>query len=110
MPARRPRRAVAALVVTGSIGLAAVGCSGGGEPSASAAAAVTVAPAEHTDVLSALPETVDGTKIVVASEKAFEESGVGGTPTVLVDGAPLPGGDALYDAAEFSKALRDAGL
>ncbi|MEV4942188.1 hypothetical protein [Streptomyces zaomyceticus] len=44
------------------------------------------------------------------AEKAFEASGVGGTPTALVDGAALPGGDALYDAAEFSKALRDAGV
>lgn len=47
---------------------------------------------------------------VADAEKAFEASGVGGTPTVLVDGAALPGGDALYDAAEFSKALRDAGV
>ncbi|MEU4064412.1 hypothetical protein AB0F25_18675 [Streptomyces wedmorensis] len=81
MPVRRSRHAVAALVVAGSIGLATVGCSGADEPSASAAAAVTAAPAEHTDVLSALPATVDGTKIVV----------VGGS-------------------AEFSRALRDAGV
>ncbi|MFF3839857.1 DsbA family protein [Streptomyces sp. NPDC001930] len=47
---------------------------------------------------------------VADSEKAFEDSGVGGTPTVLVDGAGLPGGDALYDAARFSEALRDAGV
>lgn len=47
---------------------------------------------------------------VVEAEKAFEDSGVGGTPTVLVDGTALPGGDALYDATEFSKALRDAGV
>ncbi|WP_406133480.1 DsbA family protein [Streptomyces zaomyceticus] len=47
---------------------------------------------------------------VADAEKAFEASGVGGTPTVLVDGTALPGGDALYDAAEFSKVLRDAGL
>ncbi|WP_306326293.1 DsbA family protein [Streptomyces venezuelae] len=47
---------------------------------------------------------------VADAEKAFEASGVGGTPTVLVDGAALPGGHALYDPAEFSKALRDAGV
>ncbi|MEU3687958.1 DsbA family protein [Streptomyces narbonensis] len=47
---------------------------------------------------------------VADSEKAFEDAGVGGTPTVLVDKAALPGGNALYDAAAFSKALRDAGL
>ncbi|WP_314619994.1 DsbA family protein [Streptomyces stackebrandtii] len=47
---------------------------------------------------------------VADSQKAFEASGVGGTPTVLVDGTALPGGDALYDAAAFSKALRDAGV
>ncbi|MFB7410430.1 DsbA family protein [Streptomyces sp. NPDC056202] len=47
---------------------------------------------------------------VADSEQAFEDSGVGGTPTVLVDGAGLPGGDALYDAARFSEALRDAGV
>ncbi|MFF0271835.1 DsbA family protein [Streptomyces sp. NPDC004330] len=47
---------------------------------------------------------------VADAEKDFEASGVGGTPTVLVDGAALPGGDALYDAARFSEALRDAGV
>ncbi|QES07494.1 disulfide bond formation protein D [Streptomyces venezuelae] len=47
---------------------------------------------------------------VADAEKAFEASGVGGTPTVLVDGAALPGGHALYDAAEFSKALGEAGV
>ncbi|MER5964484.1 thioredoxin domain-containing protein [Streptomyces sp. NPDC002057] len=47
---------------------------------------------------------------VTDAERAFEASGVGGTPTVLVDGTPLPGGDALYDATEFSEALRDAGV
>ncbi|MFD0148611.1 DsbA family protein [Streptomyces sp. NPDC055721] len=47
---------------------------------------------------------------VADAEKALEDSGVGGTPTVLVDGTALPGGDALYDAAAFSKALRDAGV
>ncbi|MYS05417.1 thioredoxin domain-containing protein [Streptomyces sp. SID6041] len=46
---------------------------------------------------------------VADAERAFEESGVGGTPTVLVDGAALPG-DALYDPARFSEALRDAGV
>ncbi|MFE7546661.1 hypothetical protein [Streptomyces gardneri] len=29
---------------------------------------------------------------------------------VLGDGTALPGGNVLYDAAEFSKALRDAGV
>ncbi|MEU7073092.1 hypothetical protein AB0B30_29685 [Streptomyces narbonensis] len=47
---------------------------------------------------------------VTDTEKAFEDAGVGGTPTVLVDGTALPGGNALHDAAEFSKALRDAGV
>ncbi|MER8041888.1 thioredoxin domain-containing protein [Streptomyces sp. NPDC094032] len=47
---------------------------------------------------------------VAASAKAFEDAGVGGTPTVLVDGKPLPAGNALYDATRFSEALRDAGL
>ncbi|MEU7517064.1 thioredoxin domain-containing protein [Streptomyces sp. NPDC042898] len=47
---------------------------------------------------------------VADSQQAFEDSGVGGTPAVLVDGTALPGGDALYDAAAFSKALRDAGV
>ncbi|MFC9794446.1 DsbA family protein [Streptomyces sp. NPDC127584] len=47
---------------------------------------------------------------VADAERAFEESGVGGTPTVLVDGAALPGGDSLYDPARFSEALRDAGV
>ncbi|MEV8589616.1 thioredoxin domain-containing protein [Streptomyces sp. NPDC051180] len=47
---------------------------------------------------------------VADAERAFEESGVGGTPTVLVDGTALPGGDALYDATQFARALRDAGV
>ncbi|GAA2788841.1 DsbA family protein [Streptomyces showdoensis] len=47
---------------------------------------------------------------VASSEKAFEDAGVGGTPTVLVDGRPLPAGNGLYDAARFSEALRDAGV
>ncbi|MFE4615808.1 hypothetical protein ACFRJ7_06840 [Streptomyces sp. NPDC056747] len=34
----------------------------------------------------------------------------GGTPTVLVDGTALPGGDVLDGAAAFSKALRGAGV
>ncbi|MEU6979143.1 MULTISPECIES: thioredoxin domain-containing protein [unclassified Streptomyces] len=47
---------------------------------------------------------------VGAAEKAFEDAGVGGTPTVLVDGEPLPAGNGLYDAHRFSEALRDAGV
>lgn len=47
---------------------------------------------------------------VAASEQAFEDAGVGGTPTVLVDGKPLPAGNGLYDAGRFSEALRDAGV
>ncbi|MFJ6101379.1 DsbA family protein [Streptomyces sp. NPDC092359] len=238
MPVRRTRRAVAAAVSAGLIGLAAAGCSDGG---ASAAAAVTVVAPEHAKALTELPATVEGTKIVVGdpsaphtvtvyvdprcgycakfeasggpvlaelagegtvrveyvvasfldartgdtasaraanalrasveagpgkfaafqaalfasqpeggtkdgfsvdhllriadgvdglrspafdravrentygtwvadSERAFEESGAGGTPTVLVDGTPLPGGNALYDTAQFREALREAGI
>lgn len=47
---------------------------------------------------------------VAASQRAFEDSGVDGTPTVLVDGRPLAAGNGLYDAADFSQALRDAGV
>ncbi|MFD5323692.1 DsbA family protein [Streptomyces sp. NPDC127092] len=47
---------------------------------------------------------------VASAEKAFEDSGVGGTPTVLVDGEPLAAGNGLYDPSEFSQALRDAGV
>ncbi|MEU8763664.1 thioredoxin domain-containing protein [Streptomyces sp. NPDC048659] len=47
---------------------------------------------------------------VKSAQRAFEESGVGGTPTVLVDGKPLPAGNGLYDAGQFSEALRDAGV
>ncbi|MFI9212920.1 DsbA family protein [Streptomyces sp. NPDC053253] len=142
MVVRRTRRAVAAALAAGLIGLVAVGCSEAGTP---VAAAVPVAPGDHADVLATLPAAVDGAKIVVGrptaphtvtvyvdglrspsfdravrdesyrswvadSQQAFEDSGVGGTPTVLVDGTALPGGDALYDAAAFSKALRDAGV
>ncbi|MEV6201732.1 thioredoxin domain-containing protein [Streptomyces sp. NPDC051771] len=45
---------------------------------------------------------------VADAERAFEESGVGGTPTVRVDGEVLDGGAGLYDAAEFGKLLDGA--
>ncbi|MFC8505214.1 DsbA family protein [Streptomyces sp. NPDC057411] len=47
---------------------------------------------------------------VSSAEAAFEAAGVGGTPTVLVDGKPLAGGNGLYDATRFAEALRDAGV
>ncbi|MFF9016440.1 DsbA family protein [Streptomyces sp. NPDC014870] len=47
---------------------------------------------------------------VVSAEKAFEDSGVGGTPTVFVDGQQVGVGDALYDQDAFARVLRDAGL
>lgn len=42
---------------------------------------------------------------VADAERAFEESGVGGTPSVLVDGKALDGGDGLYEAGEFGRLL-----
>ncbi|MFB7517634.1 DsbA family protein [Streptomyces sp. NPDC056144] len=241
MPVRRTRSLVAAALSAGLIGLAAVGCSGGAEDGAPVAAAVTVVPDDHAEVLAKLPSAVEGTKIVVGpakaphtvtvfvdprcsycakfeasagtvladeaaagkvrveyvvasfldartggtasaraanalraaadagtgrfaafqaalfasqpagesedgfsvdhllriadqveglrgdafdkavrddthkqwvadAEKAFEDAGVGGTPTVLVDGTALPAGNALYDADAFARALRDAGV
>ncbi|MEV7275430.1 thioredoxin domain-containing protein [Streptomyces sp. NPDC093111] len=47
---------------------------------------------------------------VASAERAFEDAGVGGTPTVLVDGTPLAAGNGLYDAHRFAEALRDAGV
>ncbi|MFD3942887.1 DsbA family protein [Streptomyces sp. NPDC058579] len=48
---------------------------------------------------------------VASAEKAFEDSGVGGTPSVLVDGRQVGvGGDALYDQDAFARVLRDAGV
>lgn len=45
---------------------------------------------------------------VAAAERAFQESGVGGTPSVLVDGKALDGGTGLYDAGEFGRMLDGA--
>ncbi|GHF91766.1 DsbA family protein [Streptomyces filamentosus] len=42
---------------------------------------------------------------VADAERAFEDSGVGGTPSVLVNGEPLDGGTGLYDATEFGRLL-----
>ncbi|MEU7034938.1 hypothetical protein ABZ958_14780 [Streptomyces sp. NPDC046237] len=45
-----------------------------------------------------------------SAERVFEESGVGGTPTVLLDGRQVGVGGALYDEAAFARVLRDAGV
>ncbi|MFE1344512.1 DsbA family protein [Streptomyces sp. NPDC058757] len=45
---------------------------------------------------------------VADAEKAFEDSGVGGTPSVLVDGRALDGGAGLYDAGAFGRLLDGA--
>ncbi|MFE5884594.1 MULTISPECIES: DsbA family protein [Streptomyces] len=52
----------------------------------------------------------DGTHAawVADAEKAFEDSGVGGTPSVLVDGKALDGGAGLYDADAFGRLLDGA--
>ncbi|MFF5938696.1 DsbA family protein [Streptomyces sp. NPDC012508] len=47
---------------------------------------------------------------VASAERVFEESGVGGTPTVLLDGREVGVGGALYDEAAFARVLRDAGV
>ncbi|MFF9913742.1 DsbA family protein [Streptomyces sp. NPDC013457] len=47
---------------------------------------------------------------VASAEKDFEESGVGGTPTVLLDGQQVGVGGALYDEDAFARVLRDAGV
>ncbi|MFD7321893.1 DsbA family protein [Streptomyces sp. NPDC059875] len=47
---------------------------------------------------------------VASAERAFEESGVGGTPTVLIDGEAVAAGNALYDQEGFARVLRDAGV
>ncbi|MFD0143914.1 MULTISPECIES: DsbA family protein [unclassified Streptomyces] len=47
---------------------------------------------------------------VASAEKVFEESGVGGTPTVLLDGQQVGVGGALYDHDAFARVLRDAGV
>ncbi|MFJ5712091.1 DsbA family protein [Streptomyces sp. NPDC093105] len=45
---------------------------------------------------------------VADAERAFEESGVGGTPAVEVDGEVLDGGDGLYEAGAFGRLLDGA--
>lgn len=47
---------------------------------------------------------------VASAEAAFQASGVGGTPTVLVDGEQVGVGGALYDEGALARALRDAGV
>ncbi|MCZ4117897.1 DsbA family protein [Streptomyces sp. H39-S7] len=47
---------------------------------------------------------------VKTSEKAFEDSGSQGTPTVLVNGKKITPGDAVYDAVTFTKALKELGI
>ncbi|MEU7008404.1 DsbA family protein [Streptomyces sp. NPDC046332] len=47
---------------------------------------------------------------VASAERVFEESGVAGTPTVLLDGRQVGVGGALYDGAAFARVLRDAGV
>ncbi|MCM2420636.1 thioredoxin domain-containing protein [Streptomyces sp. RKAG293] len=47
---------------------------------------------------------------VATSEKAFEASGSKGTPTVLVNGKKVTPEKAVYDAAAFTKALKDLGI
>ncbi|MEU3481340.1 hypothetical protein AB0E66_24600 [Streptomyces sp. NPDC033753] len=89
MVVRRTRRAVAAAVAVGLIGLVAVGCSEARTP---VAAAVTVA-----------------TGVRAAVDAGDAGDGVEGGKFAEYQAA-LPGGDALYDDAAFSKALRDAGV
>ncbi|MFD9790300.1 DsbA family protein [Streptomyces sp. NPDC059070] len=48
---------------------------------------------------------------VKSAEKAFEDSGVNSSPTVLIDGKRPPGdGSAILDADAFAKVLKDAGI
>ncbi|MEU3464152.1 thioredoxin domain-containing protein [Streptomyces sp. NPDC006733] len=47
---------------------------------------------------------------VKTSEKAFEASGSQGTPTVLADGKKITPGEAVYDAAALTKALKELGI
>ncbi|MFF8412653.1 DsbA family protein [Streptomyces omiyaensis] len=42
---------------------------------------------------------------VAAAERAFQDSGVGGTPSVVVDGKALDAGTGLYDAGAFGRIL-----
>nr|WP_277349159.1 MULTISPECIES: thioredoxin domain-containing protein [unclassified Streptomyces] len=44
----------------------------------------------------------------VLSERAFEGSGVGGTPAVKADGEVLDGGVGLYGAGRFGRLLDGA--
>ncbi|MFE5795074.1 DsbA family protein [Streptomyces sp. NPDC056503] len=70
MSVRRTRRALAAAVAAGLIGLAAVGCSSDGGSSSDAAGKVAAAPAAHAETLRGLPSAVEGTKIVVGAADA----------------------------------------
>ncbi|MFF9148455.1 DsbA family protein [Streptomyces sp. NPDC014861] len=70
MAVRRTRRALAAAVAAGLIGLAAVGCSSDGGGSADAAEKVAAAPAGHAGTLSVLPSRAESTKIVVGDARA----------------------------------------
>ncbi|MGW5002381.1 DsbA family protein [Streptomyces hydrogenans] len=70
MSVRRTRRALAAAVAAGLIGLAAVGCSSDGGASPDAAGKVAAAPAAHAETLRVLPSSVEGTKIVVGDADA----------------------------------------
>ncbi|MFD4377656.1 DsbA family protein [Streptomyces sp. NPDC058486] len=79
MSVRRTRRALAAAVAAGLIGLAAVGCSSGGGSSADATAKVAAAPAAHAETLSVLPSKAETTKIVVG------DAGAPHTVTVFAD-------------------------
>ncbi|MFI5868073.1 thioredoxin domain-containing protein [Streptomyces sp. NPDC051546] len=45
---------------------------------------------------------------VAKSEKAFEETGEGGTPAVLIDGKKVETRDGLFTADGFTKALNDS--
>ncbi|MFF6774358.1 thioredoxin domain-containing protein [Streptomyces sp. NPDC012637] len=76
MRVRGTRRAALAAAVAGLTALAAVGCSQGGGASD---AALTVAAADHADVLAGLPAAVDGAEIVVGEAEAPH------TVTVFVD-------------------------
>lgn len=48
---------------------------------------------------------------VADAARAFEDSGVQGTPTVLIDGEkPAGPADAMYDEAQFGRVLAKAGI
>ncbi|MFF2779013.1 DsbA family protein [Streptomyces sp. NPDC058052] len=70
MSVRRTRRALAAAVAAGLIGLAAVGCSSSGGTPPDAAGKAAAAPSEHAETLSVLPSRAEPTKIVVGDADA----------------------------------------